>query len=109
MAQDDMFVVMYKILAYIYDCNRRGVPPLSAEWNHEALGVPYLYWVQVVEELAAKGYIAGVRVTHTKMGDAVFADRPRVTADGVQFAQENTRMAKVRDFLREAKATIPMI
>lgn len=109
MAQDDMFVVMYKILAYVYDCNRRGERPLNCEWDYEALGIAYLYWVQVVEELVGHGYLAGVRVNHTKMGDAVFIDRPRVTTEGVQFAQENTRMAKARAFLREAKATIPWI
>lgn len=33
MAQNDMYVVMYKVLCYLYDCMKRDVEPAMAFWR----------------------------------------------------------------------------
>lgn len=62
MAQNDMYVVMYKIIAYLYDCMKRGEGPSNAGWSAQALGIPEPYWERVVEELTTHGLIGGVNV-----------------------------------------------
>lgn len=109
MAQDDMFVVMYKILAYLYDCMKRGEKPKNNEWDAAAMGVPQPYWTQVVVQMVEHGLIEGVAVTHSDNAVHVFPVSPQVTMEGVQFAQENSMMAKAAKFLKDAKASIPFI
>lgn len=41
-------------------------------------------------------------------GFVVNFNRPRVTMDGVAFMQENTMMAKARDFLITTKSALPI-
>ena len=33
MAQNDMYVVMYKIIAYLYDCMKKGAEPDISRWE----------------------------------------------------------------------------
>lgn len=110
MAQNDMYVVMYKIIAYLYDCMKRGVEPDNAAWGHRALEIPESYWASIVEELVDHGFIVGVEVNHFINGKCVVsAFAPRVTMEGVAFAQENTMMYKAKAFLKDAKEVIPFI
>lgn len=109
MAKNDMYVVMYKIVAYLYDCMKKGVEPDENMLSADALGIPEQYRLDIFEELAVHRYISGATVRHFLGGDMLDFDRPRVTMEGVQFAQENTMMAKAAQFLRDAKASIPFI
>lgn len=45
MAQDDMHVVMYKILAYLYSCMKEGMKPQLRHYAHDGdvLSIPYGY------------------------------------------------------------------
>lgn len=108
MAQNDMYVVMYKILCYLYDCMKRDIAPDVEEFSHVALGIPELYWQDVIHELFRKHYISGVMLTRKGNGFVVNFNRPRVTMDGVAFMQENTMMAKARDFLITTKSALPI-
>lgn len=110
MAQNDMYVVMYKVIAYLYDCMKKGVEPDDEKWSHQALGIPESYWVTIVEELVEHRFICGVKVLAFMDGEkSVEPIDPRVTMEGVAFAQENTMMAKAKAFLQDAKASIPFI
>lgn len=110
MAQNDMYVVMYKILAYLYDCMKRGIEPEDARWSAQALGIPASYWTSIVEELVGHGFVAGVNVDHFINGEALVTPiGPRVTMEGVAFAQENSMMGKAKASLQDAKAAIPFI
>lgn len=110
MAQNDMFVVMYKIIAYLYDCMRMGVDPQQCDYSAEALCIPERYWRDVMHELFRNHFITGVTVFPNGFGDVdIKLGRPRVTMQGVQFASENSMMGKARAFLKEAKSSIPFI
>lgn len=109
MAQDDMFVVMYKIIAYLYDCMKCDVVPDDNKWSADALVIPKTYWTKVVKELVEHGFIDGVIIVRTSSGDIVKPTDPKVTMEGVQFAKENSMMSKAANFLRDAKASIPFL
>jgi hypothetical protein len=100
MTSADFDVVLYKLLRYAYSCLQAGASPTVAK-ARELAGVNEAYLTAVFEDAKAHGYIDGPYVGH-------YADRPqpqltetpwRITSDGARFVDENTRMAKARDFL----------
>lgn len=110
MAQDDMFVVMYRIIAYLYDCMKNGEDPDIMQYGFTATGIPEPYWNKVMKQLVDHGLIDGVLVITTGSGELIVTPTdPTVTMEGVQFAQENSMMAKAAKFLKDAKASIPFI
>lgn len=107
MAQNDMYVVMYKVLAYLYDCMKRGAEPEDARWCASALGIPESYWTAVVSQLVEHGFVSGVTVTDFMGGKCLVTPiNPIVTMEGVAF-MENGMMRKALRFLQDTKAAIP--
>lgn len=107
MASDDMHVVMYKILAYLYACMKEGSRVDRDAIGAEALGINRSYWQEIMSELARRGYVKGVRALDGDFGADVYMSKPRVTMEGVEFLMENSMMAKAKQFLMDIKATIP--
>lgn len=102
MAKDDMHVVIFKILAYVYDCMKRGIEVDKGVISHEALGIPEPYWVQIMGELVSRGYVTGVSVRPTTTVTVVNIAKPAVTLDGVEFLMENGMMAKAARVVADA-------
>lgn len=109
MAHNDMYVVMYKIICYLYDCMKRGVDPDIERYNFIALGIPETYWAHVMLELIDHGYIKGYAVMRSYTPAVITQSEPTVTMEGVAFAQENSMMAKAKQFLTDVKASVPFI
>lgn len=109
MAQNDMHVVMYKILAYVYLCMKEGTEPDGDKISAQRLEIPYEYWKQIIRELVEHGYLIGVSIDKTTCGLSVSMGKPRVTMDGVEFLMENSMMAKAKQFLIDAKSAIPFV
>ena len=112
MASDDMHVIIYKILAYLYDCMKRGIEPQKSMISHDGDllgGIPYRYWCNVMVQLHDGGYVKGISVKYFENEPTVIINNPSVTLDGVQFMQENSMMNKALAFLKETKSAIPFI
>lgn len=111
MAQNDMHVIMYKILAYLYDCMKRGERPESACYAHDSdmLGIPYAYWAQVMREMSDHCYVRGFSFIKAADNIRVKAVDPAVTIEGVEFLSENSAMQRALDYLKEAKSALPFI
>lgn len=100
MAKNDMEMIMYKILRYLYECNKAGkVPTFSDMFDTlELPGIPQSYLTQIVLELISPEYIAGCSVTETKDGTIFQLSRDaRITAKGVSYLNENKRMKKAEN------------
>ena len=105
MAKDDMRVIMYKILKYLYGCMKIGKRPALEDMccKSTLFQIPEEYWEQVIAELSEAGYVKGFICTMAKDGLAVtMTDSARITLAGVDFLEENGNMAKVRQFLGSA-------
>lgn len=112
MAQDDMHVVMYKILAYLYACMKKGIEPDRRHYAHDGdvLSIPYPYWATIIDELQSHGYVSGFVIQREWGGGYLIDDAdPRITMEGVEFLQENGTMKKALKFLKEAKNSLPFI
>ena len=109
MAKDDMHVVMYTILKYLYDCLKGGEPPDPTKFSASALQINEKYWTAIVADLVNRKYIRGVTVFHNPDGDRVQLIKPCVTIEGVEFMMENTLMKRALDYIKEAKSAIPFV
>ena len=110
MAKDDYFVVVYRILTYLYACFKAGERPDTDMFGPEALGISNGYWVNVMESIFNEEYIIGVTF-RTPIGGmrGIKIFDLRITQKGIEFLQENSLLAKARDFLKTMKETIPGI
>ncbi len=109
MAQNDMHVVMYKILAYLYACMKDGEKPGSNKYSAAFLGINQPYWSNIMAELANRRLIKGVTVSSTSDGDFIHVGDIRITMEGVEFLMENSMMAKAKEFLMGIKVAVPFV
>lgn len=108
MASDDMHVVMYKILKYLYECLKKGVEPNMQMFDADALGVNERYWAVIMQELMERGYVAGFVTKQLGKDVKIIPKNPSVTMEGVEFILDNSMMKKAMDFIREARDFIPL-
>lgn len=102
MSNNDMHVLIYKILNYLYECLKNGIHVDLTEFIRDCnlQNVSEQYWQSVIEELDKHGYIKGVIIKSTKTQKIVlFKDSFGITLEGVEYLQENSMMSKVKDFL----------
>ena len=108
MAKDDYFVVVYRILAYLYACVKAGVKPDRKEISPAALEIEPGYWLYIMRYMQSDGYIHGF-YSGGLLGatPAVKVDDVEITPKGITFHQENSSMAKAKEFLKTVKEIIP--
>ena len=102
MSNNDMHVLIYKILNYLYECLKKGIHVDLAEFIRDCNleNVSEQYWQSVIEELDQHGYIKGVIIKSIKTQKIVLLkDNFGITLEGVEYLQENSMMSKVKDFL----------
>lgn len=104
MHSDNIEVVIYKILKYVYECQRKGVSPRPDDIRHnsELLGIPESYWVDIMHIIEKEQLLEGVTVLEIPDTDIhrVSMRRPlRITLKGSTFLEESSMMARAKDFL----------
>lgn len=97
MEKDDYSVVMYKVLAYLYQCLKDGVNP-NATHAQEITGINEVYWQAVIADMLDNGYIR----CDVKFYPPGEYKGLTITAKGVEYLDENPRMAKAKAFLGKA-------
>lgn len=105
MAKNDMPVIIYKILKYLYECMKAGKQPDEMDFCAESklISIPLLYWNCVIREMYDNGFVRGVSVLSTKDGPLIILDSDfNITLKGVEFLEDNTLMQKVREHLGTA-------
>ena len=87
MAKDDYFVLVYKILAYLYTVLKEGRSPDAKmlQYDSTLLGVNEPYWAYIMENLQAQGYITGLTVVAAWGGARSISnlERCQITPDGI--------------------------
>ena len=107
MASNDMEVLMYKILRYLYEClkNTKDTKLEDFAWYSKLMDVPKEYWMEVIKTLVEKGYIEGFKIIgETKSSKLhIQTDQPfNITFDGICFLNENSRMKEAKEFCSES-------
>lgn len=105
MANNDMEVIMYKILRYLYECMKFDIIPDLQKygWNSRMINVPQQYWCKIIKILVEKGFVIGFSILSTKEGVQIQINPPvEITYEGREFLRENSGMKKAKDFCGEA-------
>lgn len=70
MAKNDMEVIMYKILRYLYECMKTGKTPDLADimWNCKMFDIPKAYWLSICADIKFwnKSFLATFALTWRK-------------------------------------------
>ena len=97
MAKDDMRVVLYKILTYLYQCLKDGVKP-NIQQAQKLCDVNPLYWNAVIDDCIERKLI---RVPLKSPFKDVYDDL-QITLDGVEYLEEAKPMNRVKQVIGEA-------
>lgn len=112
MAKDDMRLIMFKVLAYLYECMVNGVAVKSENFKVEncyfAKGLNQSYLDDICKILEDSGYTKGFSFANTWDGGSIIVSySAKITPKGFEYLQENAAMKKVYKYLKEAKGWIP--
>lgn len=104
MANDDYFRILYVILTELYEVKKQGKKVNLDNISPERFKVAESYWLDIVEEATGKGYIKGALIRKTKTGRMVAGiENMTITMDGIEYLQDNSKMKKVYEALKELK------
>lgn len=110
MAKDDYYVIVYRILSYLYACLKSGVKPQEDDISPQTLKIEPSYWIYIIENLQNSGFINGVYVGKLLGGTpTVKMQDIQITPDGISYLQGNSSMQKALEFLKSLKEIIPGI
>jgi hypothetical protein len=113
MEKDDYFVVVYKILAYLYVILKEGRHPDPKLLQHDSkmLGINELYWTYIMESLQDEGHIKGLDVTTMWGGDKMISglESCQITPAGIWYLMDDYTMEKVKDFLMKADIAVSRV
>ena len=102
MAQNDYFVIVYRVLKYLYDCLKKGEKPEAEYLVASTYNIPENYWIYILLSLINEEYIKGIRVNHTKEG-VIFGDLQEaiITPKGIEYLFENSLIEKAKKTLKD--------
>ncbi len=112
MAKDDYFVIVYQILAYLYQCLKSGknIEPRKLQYCGELFSIKENYWRYIIFHMQQSGLIEGVEfVTDGYMTIPYVGNLEgcMITPDGIEYLCDNSFMEKAKKFLKTAKEITP--
>lgn len=105
MSKDDMHIVMYKILKYLYECMKVGKDAELKDfcWDSEVCQINKQYWKDIIAELSENGFVKGIKIIPSNTGAKIkLDDKIKVTVAGVEYMQTNSTMQKAKVVVGEA-------
>lgn len=106
MARDDYFVMVYKLLRYLYRCLKDGQ---EADWevlspNTRDFPIGEKYFAYLLSHLLADGYLEGIAEVKQvgKMPRFNETTGLRITPKGIEYLEENAAVKRAAEFLGPA-------
>lgn len=108
MAKNDYFVIVCRILTYLYECFKAGERADVEMFGPDALGINNGYWLNVMESIYNEGYVTGMAMV-PRMGreQGIKLINLKITQKGIEYLQENSTMRKAAEFLKSVKEIVP--
>lgn len=98
MEKDDYYVVVCRILSYLYDCLKKGNDVDIEQISFETLNIKQSYYEYIIKHMIQDGYL-----------EVCDIDDIMITPKGIEFLEDNLKMKKAIEFLRTLKETVPGI
>lgn len=113
MAKDDYYVIVYKILAYLYMQLKNGenINPDFIKNDGFLFKINERYWTYIIVHLLKDGYIEGVNVTKAFGNEVIISDieNCQITPKGIDYLCNNSLFEKAKCFLKEIKDITPFV
>jgi len=113
MAKDDYFVIVYKLLAYLYIQLKKGNPVDEKMVNYDSplFKIKESYWRYIIKHLLLDGYIEGISATKVFGKEIIFENLQdmMITPKGIDYLCNNSLFEKAKEFLKEVKDITPFI
>lgn len=112
MAKDDYHVIVYQILAYLYQCLKKGekVEEKNLEHNCKYFQINKDYWVYILYHMQESGLIEGilfVDIDDMELPYPTQLEDCRITPMGIEYLCDNSFMEKAKKFLKDIKEITP--
>jgi len=114
MAKDDYQVIVYQILAYLYNCLKKDIK-VDEEYlrpQGKLFNINTTYWNFVIINLLEDGFIDGVR-TEKVWGEKYpiigSLEEIGITPRGIEYLTDNAFIKRAVEMLKDAKAIIPFV
>lgn len=113
MSKDDYYVIVYKLLSYLYICLKKcNVIDIDNLRDVIRVDIGDSYWEYIIRQLDNEGYVEGV-TTFKNIGDiderVIIDENFKITPKGIDFLQGNSSIAKAKTFLKEIKEILPWL
>ena len=113
MARDDYFVIVYKILAYLYVQLKNGnkVEPEMLYPDGMLFKINESYWTYIVTNMIDQGFIRGIGNSRAGNGYYIKAQLSscEITPKGISYLCDNSLIEKAKQFLKDVKDITPFI
>lgn len=113
MAKDDYFVIVYKILAYLYTQLKSGDPvdPDLLMYDGKMFQINQKYWLYIIVNMLDAGYIKGISNPTSGNGIYIRDQLPfcQITPKGIEYLCDNSFIEKAKHFLKDIKEITPFI
>ncbi len=101
MAKDDLPVIIYKLLEYIYACMKGEIEP-TVEQAKELCACNETMFDAAVVEAIDNGFVRGIERKFYYSGPEILFSAARLTLKGSEYLLENSTMSRAKDIAGEA-------
>ena len=113
-AKDDYPVIVYQILAYLYQCLKKGI---DVDKNYlvaqgELFSINSSYWSFIMCNLVKEGLVEGLTLTNVwgeKYPLVENIESISITPKGIQYLTDNSFIQKAKELLKDTKSIIPFV
>lgn len=99
MASNDYYVIVYRVLTYLYNQLKNGEPVDTTKLTAKWVGVPETYWKYILETLSEEGYIRNAAIEVDMTGPHL-ASNISISPAGIAFLHENSTISKVKNAVK---------
>ena len=111
MVRDDYYVIVYKILAYLYVQLKAGekVDPEMISADGKLFKINERYYAYIISNLVNEGFIDGPRIKTWGGETLVDITECQITPPGIAYIFENSLLERAKNFLKDIKDITPFI
>lgn len=111
MTRDDKHVIIYQILKYLSEIDKRGLKTDPVAISSAIFSINQEYWKRILLDMLSNGLIIGVQQLEVDSADIVLGNlqEMRITLKGEEYLIENSVMNKVKNSLKDIKSMVPFI
>ena len=112
MSKDDYYVIVYRLLKYLYDCLKKSKRPDADVLAAGYFGVGNEYWEYIIRNIFTDGYVEGCALVPImgRVGKGVkIGPNFCITPKGILYIEENSAFQKIRGHVKDIADLIPIL